>query len=579
MDTITRLHEKLLAMNEALLLGSMRQNELAQAAENLNEQLRAEIAGHQRTEHALRQRTAQFESLLNEAPFGVYLVDGDFRICQMNPTALPTFNSIPGVIGRHFEEVVHILWPDAYANEIVKRFRHTLASGEPYIVIDRLERREDLGVMQSYEWQINRIPLPDGRNGVVCYFRDISERKRFEAELKEALAVAEKANQAKSEFLSHMSHELRTPLNAVLGFAQLLESSAAPLSLSQKRSVEQIVKAGWYLLDLINEILDLALIESGKLALCNESVSLADVMRECAGLIEPQAQARDIRVTFPVVDGACFIQADHTRVKQVIVNLLSNAIKYNRAGGTVAVEYRTDAAGRVRLSFADTGAGLAPEQLEQLFQPFNRLGQEQSAEEGTGIGLVLSKRLVELMGGVIGVDSTVDKGSVFWIELKLTPGAQTATGTTARLTVAPAQPQPDAPLRTVLYVEDNPANLMLVEEIIARRPDIHLLRAMDGHRGIAIARASRPDVILMDINLPGINGIRALEILAADIATAHIPVIAISAKAMPRDIDSGLTAGFFRYLTKPVNVTAFMDALDAAFNYATTYATRVKMKD
>jgi PAS domain S-box-containing protein len=579
MNTVTQLHEKLLAMNEALLLGSLRQKELAQAAEALNEQLRAEIAGHLRTAENLRRRTAQIESLIDNAPFGVYLVDENFRICQVNPTALPAFKNVPGVIGRDFEAVVNILWPTAYAKEIVGRFRHTLESGEPYRVLERMERRLDLGVVEAYEWQINRIPLPDGRYGVVCYFRDISERKLVEAELEGAVAIAEKANQAKSEFLSSMSHELRTPLSAILGFAQLMASAPVPPSVSQQRSIEQILKAGWYLLDLINEILDLALIESGKLALCIESVSLAGVMRECEDIIESQARARDIRVSFPRFDGECLIQADHTRVKQVVINLLSNAIKYNRAGGTVAVACTAGAVGRVRVNIADTGAGLAPEQLAQLFQPFNRLGQAERAEEGTGIGLALSKRLVELMGGVIGVDSTVGKGSTFWIELKRTPDAPTAANATTALTAAPVLPQADVALRTLLYVEDNPANLMLVEEIIARRPDIHLLSATDGYRGIAIARASRPDVILMDINLPGINGLQALGILAADVTTAHIPVIAISANAMPRDIEQGLAAGFFRYLTKPINVNAFMDAVDAAFHYATTQAARLNTKE
>jgi CheY-like chemotaxis protein/two-component sensor histidine kinase len=358
-----------------------------------------------------------------------------------------------------------------------------------------------------------------------------------------------------------------------------MESAPAPPSLSQKRSIKQILKAGWYLLDLINEILDLALIESGKLALCMESVSLAGILRECEDLIEPQARARDIRVSFPLVDEACFVQADRTRVKQVIINLLSNAIKYNSVGGSVAVNYTANTLGHLRLSVADNGAGLAPDKLAQLFQPFNRLGQEERAEEGTGIGLALSKRLVELMDGVIGVDSTVGKGCVFWIELKLSPQSLAAAGTAPHLAAAPAHPQAHAPLRTLLYVEDNPANLELVEEIIARRPDIHLLSAMDALRGIAIARASQPDVILMDINLPGMSGIRALEILAAEIATAHIPVIAISGNAMPRDIDKGLTAGFFRYLTKPINVAAFMDALDAAFKYASTQTARLNAKE
>ena len=217
---------------------------------------------------------------------------------------------------------------------------------------------------------------------------------------------------------------------------------------------------------------------------------------------------------------------------------------------------------------------LAPDKLAQLFQPFNRLGQEANVQEGTGIGLVVAKRLVEWMGGVIGVESEVGKGSVFWIELELTTGPQPVAGAAGPADVVPAQAQAGAPLRTLLYVEDNPANLMLVEDLIARRPDIRLLSARDGNRGVEVARAALPDVILMDINLPGISGVDALRILAEDPATAHIPVIALSANAMPRDIAKGLEAGFFRYLTKPIKVNEFMATLDVALKFATTQSAR-----
>ena len=360
------------------------------------------------------------------------------------------------------------------------------------------------------------------------------------AELESAKFVAEKANLAKSDFLSSMSHELRTPLNAILGFAQLIESGSPLPTISQKRSIDQILHAGWYLLDLINEILDLALIESGKLSLSLEPISLSEVMRECQAMIEPQAQKRGISVTFPHIEIRYFVEADRTRVKQVLINLLSNAIKYNKMGGTVVVECVTKDAGRIRICVADSGDGLTADNLAQLFQPFNRLGQEANVVEGTGIGLVTTKRLTELMKGVIGVESTVGAGSVFWIELNLTAEPQPAAGAAESAAVAWAQVHADAQSRTLLYVEDNPANLMLVEDLIARRPDIRLLIARDGNRGIEIARASRPDVILMDINLPGISGIKALRILAEDPTTAHIPVIALSANVMPRYIYKGL---------------------------------------
>jgi signal transduction histidine kinase/CheY-like chemotaxis protein len=414
--------------------------------------------------------------------------------------------------------------------------------------------------------------LRDDYGAIIGYLligTDNSVRKQVELELHRAMAIAEKANLAKSDFLSSMSHELRTPLSAILGFAQLMESGSPAPTVSQKRSIDQILQAGWYLLELINEILDLALIESGKVSLSLEASSLPEIMRECQAMIEPQAQKRSIGITFPRFELPLYVKADRTRVKQVLINLLSNAIKYNRPEGSVIVDCGASAPGRIRIGVTDTGAGLTADQLAQLFQPFNRLGQEANGEEGTGIGLVVCKRLVELMGGVIGVESNVGKGSVFWIELKETAAPQLAGGTSRSLSERvqiPARLEKDR--WTVLYVEDNPANLMLVEDLIARRPDIRLLSARDGDRGIEIARAARPDMVLMDINLPGMSGITALRILANDPGTAHIPVVALSANAIPRDIEKGLQAGFFRYLTKPINVVEFMETLDVTLKFA-----------
>ena len=404
--------------------------------------------------------------------------------------------------------------------------------------------------------------------GFAKLIRDRTERRQVEAEMASAKAVAEKASIANADFLSGMSHELRTSLNAILGFAQLMESDSPPPTSAQKENIAKILQAGWYLLELTNEILDLATIESGRLSWSLEPVSLTEVMLECKATIEPQAQKSGIRMSYPALDSPFYIKADRTRVKQVLLNLLSNAIKYNETGGSVVVECGVSAPQRIRVSVKDTGAGLSAEQLAQLFRPFSRVGQETSAAEGTGIGLVVTKRLVELMGGAIGVASTVGEGSVFWIEL-VAAAAPQLDADQAQLT-APAQPETrnDAAPRTVLYVEDNPANLQLVEQLIARRPDMRLLSARTGNAGIEIARAEQPDVILMDINLPGMSGIKAMQILRADTATAHIPIVALSANALPRDIERGLEAGFFRYLTKPIKVNEFMEALDVALKFA-----------
>ncbi len=410
--------------------------------------------------------------------------------------------------------------------------------------------------------------------GVFAAARDVTERKRSEqalldtnAELETAKSAAEKANLAKSDFLSSMSHELRSPLNAILGFAQLMESAAPEPTNSQKESIAQILRAGWHLLELINQVLDLAVIESGKVSISLEPVSVGEVMSECQAMMEPEAQQRGVTMTFPRFDNAAFINADRTRLKQIVINLISNAIKYNKRQGTVVVECITNNPERTRIRVSDTGAGLSPEKLAQLFQPFNRLGQEAAGVAGTGIGLVVTKRLAELMEGALGVESIAGQGSVFWCELT----SSTAPSVVVEHPEAAAaekgqegQVSTAARMRTVLYVEDNPANMKLVEQLIARRADIRLLTAVNGTLGIEAARTSQPTVILMDINLPGISGVEAVRLLRGDPTTAHIPVVALSANAMPRDIQSSLDAGFFRYLTKPIKVKEFMDTLNAA---------------
>jgi PAS domain S-box-containing protein len=411
--------------------------------------------------------------------------------------------------------------------------------------------------------------------GVLAVARDVTERKRNEqalqetnVELESAKSAAEQANLAKSDFLSSMSHELRSPLNAILGFAQLIISDSPPPTPSQTASIDQILQAGWHLLKLINEILDLSVIESGKVSLSTEAVSLAEVMSECQAMMEPQAQQLGINMTFPRFDNPFFVSADRTRLKQIVINLLSNAIKYNKEQGTVVVDCATSAPGLTRISVKDSGAGLSPEKLAQLFQPFNRLGQEAGGVAGTGIGLVVTKRLAELMGGVLGVESIAGAGSVFWCELIscAAPQLVVESGEAAALDVPTVAT--GARRLTLLYVEDNLANMKLVEQLIARRPDLRLLTAVNGTLGIEVARTSQPTMILMDINLPGISGVEALKVLRGDPATAHIPVVALSANAMPRDIEKGLQAGFFRYLTKPIKINEFMHTLDAALEFA-----------
>ncbi|MEQ6342460.1 MAG: CHASE3 domain-containing protein [Gammaproteobacteria bacterium] len=489
----------------------------------------------------------------------------DWRFLEVNPS-FEKQTGLHDIVGKRMRELA----PDHEAHWF-ETYGKVVLTGEPIRFVNEAKALDD----SWFDLYAFRVGGRDSRK-VAVLFTNITERKRLDqalqdqnAELERARRLAEKANLAKSAFLSSMSHELRTPLNAILGFAQLLEAGSPPPTAAQLVRLHQITKAGWYLLELINEILDLAVIESGKLSLSGEPVSLIDVMRECQAMIEPQAQQRGIHINFLPFDPDWYARADRTRVKQVLINLLSNAVKYNREQGTVMVKCTARTPERIRISIKDSGAGLSVEKMAQLFQPFNRLGQEAGAEEGTGIGLAVTKRLVELMGGTVGVESTVGVGSEFWIELIRDVTPQLAARQAMPAERVP-QTQGNAPLRTLLYVEDNPANLMLVEHIIEDHPQLRMLSARDGNRGIALARTYQPEVILMDINLPGISGIQALKILREDPVTAHIPVLAISANAMPRDIEKGLAAGFFRYLTKPIKVNEFMEALDMALELAQT---------
>jgi PAS domain S-box-containing protein len=412
-----------------------------------------------------------------------------------------------------------------------------------------------------------------GFGGTVGYATDVTERmtvlavlrgahaemQALNEELTDARDAAEAANRAKSEFLSGMSHEIRTPLNAILGFAQLL--GMANLAEEEREGVEEILKGGRHLLSLVDEVLDIARIEAGNLSLSIEPVELGEVCEECLALVRPLASTNDVTMPEAPFDEGQFVMADRQRVKQVLLNLLSNAIKYNRPGGSVKLDIRGQA-GHLTVSVEDTGMGIPRNKMEALFKPFDRLGAERTQIEGTGLGLALSRRLVEAMDGRITVSSVPGEGSTF--SMRLNAAEEPSLVPAPRDQEIPGDVALDElPPRTIIYVEDNLSNLKLVEHILERRPRVTLHAALQGRMGLDLIRQHHPELVLLDLNLADIDGAEILESLMEDPRTAGIPVVVISADATERRVQELLEAGAREYLTKPLDVGRFLEVLDS----------------
>jgi PAS domain S-box-containing protein len=545
----------------------------------------ADLDEFRRTKAHLQQAEDQYRTLVEQLPMVIYRAkfgEGGAR-SYVGP-------QVESLMGYPREDWVadprfwyeHILAEDR--ERVLRDQAHSRETGEPFASEYRMVGRDGRILWLRDEAQV--LPDEDGTgSSIQGVMVDITESKRAKeaierlneeleqrvaerttdletanVSLREAKEVAERANTAKSEFLSRMSHELRTPLNAILGFGQLIETSA--LAPDDLESVEQILKGGRHLLGLINEVLDISRIESNRLSLSVEPVSVNEVVLEAIDLVSPLCADRGIELAATISQPPSFVLADRQRLKQVLLNLLSNAIKYNRMRGRVDVSCEALGDDRVAMRVTDTGPGFPLEDLDRLFAPFDRLGSETTGAEGTGLGLALSKALIESMAGRIVVESEQGLGSTFTVELPASrePGWD-VDGSEQDQVVGPSG---SSRLRTILYVEDNLANVVLVERILLQRPSLKLVAAMQGRLGLELAREHSPALVLLDLHLPDLSGEEALERLRKDPMTRHIPVIIMSADSTPGQMDRLRAIGIDDYVTKPLDVTRFLEVVDRA---------------
>ncbi len=552
------------AMLGALLLTvTGRTRRIEAAVKDRTAALQREIVERERTEADLRESEQRFRNILNNVPIGVVYTDLHGNVKQVNPRFCElTGYSDDELMAMNVAALNH---PDDRVQDF--ELSGQLVRGEipMYRRQGRYLTRDSRMVwVQSIVTLLRDVQGAPHR--IVGVVEDITEHLQL-AEAERAREIAEAANLAKSEFLSRMSHELRTPLNAMLGFAQLLElDQNNPLPAAQRPWVAQIQGAGWHLLDMINDVLDLSRIESGTLNLQPDRLDLREVIAAALPLVEQDAKRRGITVSQNVPDDVARVMGDSTRVKQILINLLSNAVKYNSNGGRIHIATRISHRDSIELTVTDTGLGMTATQLAQLFQPFNRLGRERSALEGTGIGLVISQRLAELMGGALRARSTAGEGSSFILTL---PRAEPPDTAAAALDDTPSTSS-DYHQRVVHYVEDNETNVEVMRGILSRRPQVRFDVSITGLDGLAAIRAHRPDLILLDMHLPDIDGLELLRHLKADRSTADIPVVVVSADALAAQIAIAMKAGAFRYLTKPVSVSELLSVVDSVLDEVET---------
>ncbi len=544
-------------LGASLLITTGRTRRIESAVRERTAALRAEVGERHAAEAALRASERRFRNIFDNVPIGVVYTDLSGRVIQANPrfceltgySEAEMAQMTPGAI-THDDDVAEdeALTAQLVAGDVPMYRRHKRYLSKAGTIVWVQSTVSLLRDSQNQPWRIV---------GVV---EDITEHLRLE-EAEHAREAAEASNQAKSEFLSRMSHELRTPLNAMLGFAQLLDiDQRHPLAAAQRPWVAQIQQAGWHLLEMINDVLDLSRIESGNLRLQTATLDLPELVAASVALVAGDAERRGIRLSEDLAEGTASVVGDATRLKQILTNLLSNAVKYNVDNGRVHIASRIASQELVEVSVTDTGLGMTAAQMDELFKPFNRLGRERSSLQGTGIGLVISRRLAELMGGSIRVKSVPGEGSSFLLRVPkaIDPDTIPSDLDDGQFPVA------DYHRRLVHYVEDNETNVEVMRGIVSQRPQVTLSTSITGLDGLAAIRSRRPHLVLLDMHLPDISGLELLRHLKADPATAAIPVVVVSADATPQQIDAALDAGALRYLTKPVQVSELLAALDDA---------------
>ena len=515
-----------------------------------------DISERRTAEQALLESEERTRAILRTANDAFIGVDEGGQIVEWNKRAESMFGwPREEALGRMLADTI---LPESHREQHRQDFARFVETGDARVLNQRLEHGALRRDGSEFPVEVTLWTTSDATHRTLnAFVRDMTEQKRAEAAVRQATEEADRANRAKSDFLSRMSHELRTPLNAVLGFAQLLTSET--VGDEARDNVQQILKGGQHLLDLVNEVLDISRIETGRLSLSLEPVGVRDVTWHAVDLVAPLASERNILVVVDEIEAAHAVVADRQRLRQILLNLLSNAVKYNRSNGRVAVTFDRVSADRLRIKITDTGCGIRPDKLRLLFNPFERLGAEASAIEGTGLGLALSRGLAEAMGASMGVESDTDRGSTFWIELTLSREAAAPSPVPdheGRLQSTTARPG------TLLYIEDNVSNVRLMTRLLARRPAVTLLHAVDGESGVATAHDCRPDVIFLDLHLPDMSGEDVLQRLWADPTLRQIPVVMLTADATPAQMRRALASGAAAYLTKPFDLRNVLDTLD-----------------